>query len=91
MKGSVRILFFSSLKEAMHASQMWVEIEEGVQAGDLMDCLKSEYPKVAPLLAQSRIAVNRQIVGQAPSTGSGQGQGLKDGDEVAFLLPVSGG
>ena len=83
MKGSVRVLFFSALREFLQSREMWVQIEEGVQAGDLLDCLKSEYPQAALLFEQARTAVNHKITGRE--------QTLKDGDEIALLLPVSGG
>ncbi len=82
-KGSVRVLFFAALREALDARELWVAIEEGTRAKDLLQCLRSVYPEGSDLLSQARVAVNQELAELEYR--------LVDGDEVALLLPVSGG
>ena len=82
-KGAVRVLFFAALRESLDARELWVGIEDGTRAKDLLRCLQSVYPQGSDLLSQARVAVNQEM--------AEADRFLADGDEVALLLPVSGG
>lgn len=77
----VRVKLFAGIREAVGASEVRRTCREGATVGELWQ----QFQKEVPGLPQGRIAlaVNREYV--APDTE------LHDGDEVAFIPPVSGG
>ena len=80
MKVSVR--FFAFYRERAGTSQTEVELPDGATPEELLIRLRSIYPSL-PLSDSVLIAVNSEYAGlEAP---------LQDGDEVAFIPPVSGG
>ena len=74
--------FFALYRERAGTSQVEVDLPEGATAEELLERLRREYaslPRSTPVL----VAVNSEYVSpEAP---------LRDGDEVAFIPPVSGG
>jgi molybdopterin converting factor subunit 1 len=79
----VKVKFFAILRERAGAGEMIKEIEEGGTVADLWAMLKKEYPKLAPVETRLLYAVNQNYV--KPD------HALKNGDEVVFIPPVSGG
>jgi molybdopterin synthase catalytic subunit len=80
LKVSVR--FFALYRERAGTSQTEVELPDGSTSEELLVRLRSEYASL-PLTDSVLIAVNSEYASpQAP---------LHDGDEVAFIPPVSGG
>ena len=81
---SVTILYFASLKEALGRSADTVDLPETVKTiGDLRDWLVGQGAVALASTRNLRCAVNQEMAGsEAP---------LRDGDEVAFFPPVTGG
>ena len=79
----VAVLLFGSLREAVGAKELSVALADGASVAELRALLVETHPACAALGARLRVAVNRRF---APD-----GAALADGDEVAFLPPVSGG
>ncbi|MDA0988459.1 MAG: molybdopterin converting factor subunit 1 [Chloroflexi bacterium] len=80
MKVSVR--FFALYRERAGVSQTEVDLPEGTTPKELLTRLRSSYSSL-PLSDSVLIAVNSEYVNpEAP---------LHEGDEVAFIPPVSGG
>jgi len=79
----VRVLFFASVKDAIGADQLNLELPEGTSIAEMRDRLKGRFGRAAPHIDGSRVAVNAAFA-EDPSV-------LKDGDEVAVIPPVSGG
>ena len=79
----VRTCFFASAREAVGQRQLDVELPDGLTAGDLLQRLISDYPRLAACAPHLRLAVNESY--------TDAGHRLGDGDEVAFIPPVSGG
>jgi len=77
----VEVLLFGSLREAVGAKELSVELPEGASVAALCAQLAAAHPPVGA--ARLRFAVNRSFCEEA--------RALADGDEVAFLPPVSGG
>ena len=78
----VAVRFFAMYRERAGVSHTEVDLPDGVSPALLLAHLRSEYPslpKDAPVL----IAVNSEYVSDEAV--------LQDGDEVAFIPPVSGG
>lgn len=79
---TVRVKLFSAFREAVGRSELRFEFS-GRTAEELWAWLVREYPALAPLGASRVVAVNRE---HAPHDAP-----LREGDEVAFFPPVSGG
>jgi molybdopterin converting factor subunit 1 len=77
----VRVLLFGSLREALGAKDLEVELDAGSTVGALRAQLAERHELFAR--AALRAAVNQETVAET--------RALADGDEVAFLPPVSGG
>ena len=79
----VRVLFFASVADAAGARSLDVEVAPKGTIADLRKQLEAERPRLAGKLGKCAAAVNAAVT--AP------GRVLAEGDEVAFLPPVSGG
>jgi molybdopterin synthase sulfur carrier subunit len=83
MSDQVRVLFFASLREEVGYGEVQVN---ACNTNDLLEVLALQLsPQAMLALSQDnvRIAVNQQLI---------EGNvALADGDEVAFLPPVTGG
>jgi molybdopterin converting factor subunit 1 len=79
----VRVLFFGQLKEIIGVAQEDAELSEGARVEDLFERYSRRFPKLAAFRASIAASVNQEYAAwRAP---------LANGDEVAFLPPVSGG
>ncbi len=83
MKKTVRVLLFAALRETLNMKELKLEIDSLTCVAELLDKLKSSYPSGATLFSLARVAVNQRMVSVQ--------QELSDGDEIALLLPTSGG
>jgi MoaE-MoaD fusion protein len=79
----VKVLFFASLAARVGEREVDVELEEGATVGGLMDVLARKYLAVQEMRGKLAYAVNLEY--------RKAGEGLKEGDEVAVIPPVSGG
>ena len=79
----VTVRLFARLKDITGAAELTRELPEGATARVLWEMLTDEF---------AELSIYRNIVSTAINTEySKMSQGLADGDEVAFLPPVSGG
>ena len=78
----VAVRFFALYRERAGASRVDVELPEGATPAQLLERLRSDYPSL-PAATPVLIAVNSEYVSEEAV--------LQDGDEVAFIPPVSGG
>ena len=79
----VRVLLFGSLREAAGAKELSVALPERATVVSLRELLVASQPAFEKLAGRLRVAVNREFASDDAL--------LADGDEVAFLPPVSGG
>jgi molybdopterin synthase catalytic subunit len=79
----VSVLLFGSLREATGAKELALELPAGATVADLGQLLARQLPGFDALRVRARTSVNQRIVDA--------GQALSEGDEVAWLPPVSGG
>ena len=79
----VTIRLFARLRELAGASDLRRELPDGSVARDAWDALVREFPAMAGYSAVISCAVNEEYARLTAA--------LKDGDEIAFLPPVSGG
>tara|TARA_B100000214_G_scaffold360521_1_gene322998 strand:- start:346 stop:597 length:252 start_codon:yes stop_codon:yes gene_type:complete len=82
----VRIKFFASLRESLGTSEEIIEINNIKTVGDIKKNLVSRggiWKKVFEENRVIKIAANKKLVNENFE--------IKDGDEVAFFPPVTGG
>jgi molybdopterin synthase catalytic subunit len=79
----VTVRLFGALREAAGAKELRIELPAGAKVSDLRSLLERDQPLLRGLGSRLRVAVNQEIVPEVRS--------LREGDEVAFLPPVSGG
>ena len=79
----VRVRLFASLREAIGEAEVELELPEGATAEEAWARLAREHPALAERRARLTAAINRRY---APFTTM-----LRDGDELVFVPPVSGG
>lgn len=79
----VRVRLFASLKDAVGQPQVELKLSEGASLEDVWSALVRDWPDLAPRRSSLAASVNRTY---APFETA-----LADGDEVAFIPPVSGG
>jgi molybdopterin synthase catalytic subunit len=79
----VTVRLFARLRELAGAAELTREVPDGATASDAWSALVREFPPMAGYSRTIACAVNEEYARlSAP---------LKDGDEIAFLPPVSGG
>ena len=79
----VTIRLFARLREIATTGELDRDVPDGATAGVAWDLLKAEFPGLADYTTVISCAVNEEY--------ARFDRRLKDGDEVAFLPPVSGG
>lgn len=79
----VRVLFFGLLRDVTGMSQEDVTLDAGQSLGGLFERYKQRFPRLDGLQSSIVLALNQEFADRAAP--------LRDGDEVAFLPPVSGG
>lgn len=79
----VKVRLFARLRELVGASELDREVPAGATVRTVWDLLVGEYPAISPYSDSLSCAVNVDYARMATE--------LSDGDEVAFLPPVSGG
>jgi len=79
----VKVLFFGQLKEIVGASEENAELSEGARLEDLFERYGRKFPRFAEFRESIAASVNQEYADPHSA--------LSNGDEVAFLPPVSGG
>ncbi len=79
----VTVRLFARLREIAGRSELPVEAPDGCDVSALWTDVVGTYPGLAPYRASISCAVNEEYAKFTTP--------LKDGDDVAFLPPVSGG
>jgi MoaE-MoaD fusion protein len=78
-----RVLFFGMLKELVGVSAEEIELPEGASVASVFERYAKLHPQLRTLGSSIVAARNQEFSGLATS--------VSDGDELAFLPPVSGG
>ncbi|MCG8351041.1 MAG: MoaD family protein [Chloroflexales bacterium] len=79
----VKIRFFAGHRDIVGVPELVVKLEPGATVGALWERLVSDYPRLQGYSGRLLYAVNQQF--------SDLNTELRDGDEVAYIPPVSGG
>ncbi|ABY35087.1 MAG TPA: molybdopterin converting factor subunit 1 [Chloroflexus aurantiacus] len=80
---TVTVRFFAGHRDIVGRSEASYTLAEGTTLGQLWEQLTAEYPRLTGYTGRLLFAVNQQFA--QPTTV------LANGDEVAFIPPVSGG
>ena len=78
----VAVRFFAMFRERAGVSHTEVEMPDGASPAQLLEHLRTQFPSL-PSESPVLMAVNSEYVSEEAV--------LQDGDEVAFIPPVSGG
>jgi MoaE-MoaD fusion protein len=79
----VRVLFFGILKDLTGRSEDEIQLDEGAKVASVFEYYAERFPKLRAMAASIVMARNHEF--------SPLSSPVADGDEVAFLPPVSGG
>ena len=79
----VTVQFFAGFRELTGTDGVEIEIPEGTTGDILSRRLAEQFPGIEKLIPSTRLAVNLEFKPDETV--------LTDGDEVAFIPPVSGG
>jgi molybdopterin converting factor small subunit len=79
----VRVLLFAAYRELVGQKSLQVDVVPDATVDDVFEAVQRVAPDLARLRPYTSFAVNREI---EPA-----GFRVKDGDEIAFIQPVSGG
>lgn len=80
---TITVLFFASCRDLMGARNRKMTLAHGATVADLIATLASERARFADLAPSLMVSVNQAYVDRDVQ--------LREGDEVAFIPPVSGG
>jgi molybdopterin synthase catalytic subunit len=80
---TVHLLYFAIMRDLLGKNEETLAVPEGTAAGDLFAIVTREQPRLAALERSVMVMVNEAY--------AGKDQPLREGDEVAFIPPVSGG
>ena len=79
----VKLLFFASLKDIAGRRELEMELDDASTLQQVTEKLASLYPEIGLMQNSVRIAINQEFADENSS--------LNNGDEIAFLPPMSGG
>ena len=79
----IRVLFFGVLRDVVGVREDSLDVAEGGRLETVFEHYANRFPKLREMAASTVLALNQQF--SSPSAP------LAEGDEVAFLPPVSGG
>lgn len=79
----VKVLFFGLTHDLTGLREDHIDLEEGSRLNDLRRSYEARFPRLRELAGSLLLAVNQQVADGVAL--------LQEGDEVAFMPPVSGG
>jgi molybdopterin converting factor subunit 1 len=79
----VKVLFFGMLKDITGRAEDYLDLENGATLGRVFDHYSSAFPRMREMAGSIVLACNHEFASRSTQVG--------DGDEIAFLPPVSGG
>lgn len=79
----IRLYFFAALRDIAGAKETTIEAAAGTRVTDIWSDLRSRHAGLAAYATPPLAAVNEEYVDPSHE--------LHDGDELAFVPPVSGG
>lgn len=81
--GKVQVLLFARARELAGVSEVTLEIEDGWTTLHCFEAIVANFPALKPITSCIVVALNQSYVSEPV--------GVKDGDELALIPPISGG
>jgi molybdopterin converting factor subunit 1 len=79
----VKVLFFGMLKDIVGRSEDHIELADGARVESVFTRYARDFPRLTDLESSIVLACNREFCDRSAA--------VREGDEIAFLPPVSGG
>jgi MoaE-MoaD fusion protein len=79
----ITLLYFAAARERAGVPRETVQLRDGATAGDAREAACAAHPGLRAIVDRLRLAVDQEFAGAE--------RPLRDGSEVAFIPPVSGG
>jgi MoaE-MoaD fusion protein len=79
----VQVLFFGMLRDIVGRAEEQIELEDGARLETVFERYASQFPRLKDLASSIVLASNHQFCDRSVA--------VHEGDEIAFLPPVSGG
>ena len=79
----ITLRFFAIVRERLGEAERTIELPSGSRVSDVLAYVEAQFGALAPLFRASMVMRNHEYVDR--------GEPLADGDEIAFIPPVSGG
>jgi len=79
----IRVLFFGALRDVAGVREDLLDLPAGARLGSVFEYYIGRFPSLKPMAPSTVLALNHEFASSSTA--------LADGDEVAFLPPVSGG
>jgi len=79
----VQVLFFGMLRDIVGRAEEQIELEDGARLETVFERYASQFPRLKDLASSIVLASNHQFCDRSVT--------VHEGDEIAFLPPVSGG
>ncbi|MEI7770474.1 MAG: molybdenum cofactor biosynthesis protein MoaE [Chloroflexales bacterium] len=80
---TIHVRFFAGHRDIVGRAAMDMQLEDGATLGGVWEQLTADYPRLAGYTGRLLYALNQEFAGPDSA--------LSDGDEAAFIPPVSGG
>lgn len=80
---NIKVLFFASCRDLIGTGEREMTLPDGATVKDLISELASEQARFIDMAPSLMVSINQAYVERNAE--------LQDGDEVAFIPPVSGG
>ena len=80
---NIKVLFFASCRDLIGTGERAMTLPDGATVTDLISKLASEQTRFTDMAPSLMVSVNQTYVERDAE--------LQDGDEIAFIPPVSGG
>jgi MoaE-MoaD fusion protein len=79
----VKVLFFGMLKDIVGRAEDHIEVPDGARLESVFTCYARQFPRLTDLESSIVLACNQEFCDRSAA--------IREGDEIAFLPPVSGG
>lgn len=79
----IKVLFFASCRDLVGTGEKEITLDDGATMADLISEIASEHARFIEMAPSLMVSANQEYVEREHV--------LSDGDEVAFIPPVSGG
>lgn len=80
---NIKVLFFASCRDLIGTGEREMTLPDGATVTDLISKLASEQARFTDMAPSLMISINQEYVERDAE--------LQDGNEIAFIPPVSGG